>query len=73
MADALVTLSQLRIVRYPTATLLDRAWSLRDNFTAYDAMYVALAEAVRMKLITSDERLAAATRAHTDVELILLA
>ena len=73
VAGAVVSLGQLRIVRYPTAPLVDRAWALRHNFSAYDAMYVALAEAVGKALVTTDGRLARAVRAHTSVEVRLVA
>lgn len=53
--------------------MVDRAWSLRHNFTAYDAMYVALAEAVDGQLVTLDGKLARAVREHTDVDAVLLA
>ena len=66
-------LLSLRITRYPTLPLVDRAWSLRHNFTAYDAMYVALAEAVDGQLVTLDGKLARAVREHTDVDAVLLA
>ncbi len=72
-ASAVGTLGRLPIARYPTFTLLERAWALRHNFTAYDSMYVALAEALRTRLVTTDERLAIATRTHTGVEVVLLA
>jgi predicted nucleic acid-binding protein len=49
--------------------LLARAWNMRRNFTVYDALYVALAEAASAPLLTSDRRLARAVRRHTDVEL----
>ncbi len=65
-------LIDLPITRYPTLALVERAWALRHNFSAYDAMYVALAEAAEMPLVTADERLAAATRAHTSVEVVSL-
>lgn len=42
---------------FPTAPLLRRAWQLRDNLTAYDACYVALAEALDCTLLTADARL----------------
>jgi predicted nucleic acid-binding protein len=42
---------------------LDRAWELRDNLTSYDAMYVALAEALDARLVTCDGPLGA-TRGH---------
>lgn len=66
-------LLDLPITRYPTLTLFGRAWELRHNFTAYDAMYVALAEAIGTRLVTTDERLAAAARTHTAIEVALLA
>jgi predicted nucleic acid-binding protein len=48
------------IRRYPHTALLDRIWALRHNLTAYDAAYVALAEALGAPLLTCDARLAAA-------------
>lgn len=50
----------LRIQRYPHGPLLARIWELRENLTAYDATYVALAEALNAQLVTRDRRLAAA-------------
>jgi predicted nucleic acid-binding protein len=47
----------LRISHQP---LVDRVWSLRDNVSAYDAMYVALAERLDATLVTLDQRLATA-------------
>lgn len=72
-AGAVEALGVLPIARYPTSTLVERAWALRHNFTAYDAMYVALAEALETRLVTVDEHLAKAARAHTAVEVMLLA
>ncbi len=46
--------------RYPHDLLLDRMWDLRENLTAYDATYVALAEVLQLELLTSDARIAAA-------------
>jgi predicted nucleic acid-binding protein len=63
----------LPITRYPTLVLLRRGWELRHNFSAYDAMYVALAEAIGTRLVTADEPLANATRTHTALEVVLLA
>lgn len=62
----------LPIARYPTLPLVRRAWELRHNFSAYDAMYVALAEVLATSLVTADARLASATRAHTDVAVDLI-
>lgn len=47
--------------RYAGVGLLPRVWELRDNLSAYDATYVALAEALGCPLLTGDARLAAAT------------
>jgi predicted nucleic acid-binding protein len=56
--QALLDLNELRLIRYPARDLLDRIWVLRETLTAYDASYVALAELLRIPLVTTDERLA---------------
>mgnify|MGYP001015744560 CR=1 FL=1 len=56
--SAIEDLVSLPITVYPTAPLLRRCWALRGNVTAYDACYVALAEALGVTLLTSDARLA---------------
>jgi len=61
--QALEDLRELPIVRYPARALLDRAWRLRHNLTAYDAQYVALAQALPAKLRTTDDRMVAAASA----------
>lgn len=61
--QALDDLQTLPVVRYPARALLERAWQLRHNLTAYDAQYVALAQALDAKLMTTDERMAEAGRA----------
>lgn len=48
------------VSRYPHDALLPRVWDLRDNFTAYDAAYIALAEALGAPLVTRDTRLGTA-------------
>lgn len=45
---------------YPYAALAERIWELRDNVTAYDAAYVALAELLAAPLVTLDVRLSRA-------------
>jgi predicted nucleic acid-binding protein len=67
---ALVDLADLPLCRYPHNFLLPRLWDLRNNFTAYDAVYVALAEALEAPLLTRDRRLGAAARRHVRVELV---
>jgi predicted nucleic acid-binding protein len=58
------------IERYTHEPLLPRIWELRDNLTAYDAAYAALAEALRAPLVTCDSRLANAPGVRATVELI---
>ncbi len=55
--------------RWPHRPLLERAWELRDNVRAYDALYVALAEALGATLLTLDRRLAGAPGIACDVEV----
>lgn len=57
---ALTQWSHLGLRRLGGAGLLQRVWELRDNLTAYDATYVALAEATGVALVTADVRLAQA-------------
>lgn len=57
---SVVDLEAIDIDRYPTLPLMRRAFELRANVTAYDACYVALAEALGCELLTADRRLAAA-------------
>jgi predicted nucleic acid-binding protein len=56
-ASAITDLESIAIVRYPTLPLMRRAYELRDNVTAYDAAYVALAETLECELLTGDGRL----------------
>lgn len=57
-AEALEDLADFPITRYPHLPLLPRIWELRNNVTAYDATYVALAEALVAPLVTRDAKLA---------------
>lgn len=68
-ADARVDVAELAVVRYPHEPLSDRVWELRHNLTAYDATFVALAEALDRPLVTCDARLAAAPGHGATVEL----
>lgn len=56
--EARADLASLTIARYPLGAMADRVWSLRENLTAYDATFVALAEALDAPLLTCDQRLA---------------
>jgi predicted nucleic acid-binding protein len=67
---ALSDLADFPLRRYPHDWLLLRVWELRNNVTAYDAVYVALAEALDAPLLTSDRHLAAAAGHHARVELV---
>lgn len=71
--EAARALLDLPIARYPTLSLLERAWTLRHNFSAYDAMYVALAEALETSVVTADAHLARAISDHSRARAILLA
>jgi len=67
---ALADLADFPLRRYPHDFLLPRVWALRNNLTAHDAVYVALAEALETPLLTRDRRLAAAAGHHARVELV---
>ncbi len=58
------------VKRYPHNVLLPRIWELRQNLSAYDAVYVALAEALDIPLVTHDARLANAPGHTAKIELI---
>lgn len=66
---AMQDLQNLRIFRYPHSIFPSRIWQLRQNLTAYDAAYVALAEQLDVPLITRDARLAAAATSAARIEL----
>jgi predicted nucleic acid-binding protein len=67
---ALDDLADLPLHRYPHDIFLPRIWDLRANVTAYDAAYIALAEALDAPLITRDQRLAAAPGHRARVEVV---
>lgn len=67
---ALEDLRALRMERVPHRPLLPRCWELRDKLTAYDAVYVALAEVLNVTLLTADARLAGASGSSCEIELI---
>lgn len=69
-AEAIVDLADLDLHRHPHLELLGRAWTLRDNITAYDAMYVALAEAMDAPIVTCDEPLAKAPGHRARIEVV---
>lgn len=60
----------LPVTRYMHEPLLARIWELRENVTAYDAAYVALAEALRAPLLTCDVRLGKVKGLRAQVEVV---
>lgn len=57
---ALETWRRMGVTRHATTALLERVWQLRDNLSAYDAGYVALAESLGCALATADARISRA-------------
>lgn len=73
--EAVVDLLDLPIDRYPHDILVNRVWQLRDNFSAYDATYLALAESLTddgVPLLTTDGRFARAARKHSATDVVLV-
>jgi predicted nucleic acid-binding protein len=68
-SEAIDDLTALRITRYAPVLLLNRIWRLRQNLSAYDAAYVALAEELKAPLITRDKRIAASPGHAAAVEV----
>jgi predicted nucleic acid-binding protein len=68
--EALKDLSALPLNRYPYDFLIPRIWELRTNLTAYDAVYVALTEALGAVLLTRDSGIASAPGHNADIELM---
>ena len=68
--EALGDLTDFPISRYQHDIFLPRIWELRQNMTAYDAIYVALAEILSAPLLTLDQRLASAPGHSAMIELV---
>jgi predicted nucleic acid-binding protein len=68
-SQAIDDLIEFPVLLFPTAPFLRRAWALRENVTAYDACYVALAETLACTLLTADGRLARAPGLECPVEM----
>ncbi len=61
---------RLGLERVGVSGLLGRVWELRENLSAYDATYVALAEALESPLVTADGRLARAPGPRCTITLV---
>jgi predicted nucleic acid-binding protein len=68
-AEAVTDLLDFPLTRYPHFVLLTRIWQLRHGLTAYDAAYLALAEALDAPLVTRDRALARA-RSQVRVQVV---
>jgi predicted nucleic acid-binding protein len=68
--QAVQDLLALDLQRHSHEGLLERAWVLRKNVIAYDAMYVSLAEALGATLVTCDARLGRASGVNARVEVV---
>ena len=68
--EAVNDLKLMRIYTVDSVELLGRAYELRHNVGAYDAMYVALAEILQCPLITTDARLSNASGVRCEIELL---
>jgi predicted nucleic acid-binding protein len=69
-AEAIADLVDLDLHRHAHLDLLTRAWQLRENVTAYDAMYVALAEALDATVITCEVPLARTPGRRARIEAV---
>lgn len=67
---ALDAMRRLGLTRYPVFAMLDRIWALRENLSAFDASYVALAELLRCALLTADGRLGRAPGVRCSVTVV---
>ncbi len=67
---ALDSWRRLGVVRHSVSGLLGRVWELRENVSAYDASYLALAEALGCSLLTADARLGRAPDLRCPVTVV---
>lgn len=64
------TWRRLAVTRYPVVGLFERIWEIRANLSAYDASYVALAEALNCALVTADLRLSDTGQAQCPITVV---
>jgi predicted nucleic acid-binding protein len=69
-AELVPDLMVLPVDRWHMSPLLPRMWELRENLTAYDAAYVALAELTGAVLVTGDERITASPGTRCDIQIV---
>lgn len=67
---ALHAFRRLGMTRYPVFAFLERVWELRDNLSAYDASYVAVAELLECNLLTADRKLSLAAGIRCPVTVV---
>ena len=69
--DVRKDLDALAVRRYPHEPLVNRAWELRSALTPSDGLYVALAEALGVRLVTCDHHLASTTGHQAQIEHVV--
>jgi predicted nucleic acid-binding protein len=68
--EVIADYQDLPLTRHGHSALLHRVLELRENFSVYDGVYVALAERLNATLVTADQALARAIASHVDIEVI---
>jgi predicted nucleic acid-binding protein len=68
--NALSTWRRLAVTRYPVYGLFERIWEVRENMSAYDAAYIALAETLDCGLVTADARLGNSRQARCAITVV---
>jgi predicted nucleic acid-binding protein len=68
--EAIGDLTDLDLHRHAHVDLVSRAWKLRDNIGAYDALYIALAERLKAPVVTCDRPAAQALGHRARIEVI---
>lgn len=69
--EVLEAFLELSITRHPARPILRGIWSHRHDLSAYDASYVALAQALGIPLLTADRRLARAAERWCDAAVCI--
>jgi predicted nucleic acid-binding protein len=70
LGEALTDFANFRVERYQMTDQLGSVVALRNNFTAYDAAYLVLAQALCAPIVTADGKLLEASRHGVDVWVI---